>query len=113
MHEMGIAQGILEAVVEAAEQEGATRINEVRLSFGDLTEVQESALEFAWEVLRQDTMAADAGLVVERLTARSRCLLCGEEYAHDRYDYSCPRCSSLAVELLQGRELRIDSIDID
>ena len=113
MHEMGITAGILETAVREAEKQNATRINEVRVSIGQLTEIVEDALQFAFEALRTDTMAADAVLVVTKVPARSRCMQCGNEFGHDQYDLTCPKCESFMCEALQGRELRIDSIDID
>jgi len=44
----------------------------------------------------------------------SRCADCGHEWAHDRYSGArCPSCGGWVVMLLRGRELKIDSIDID
>ncbi len=113
MHEMGITQQILSQSFEAAKAEDAVRINEIRITVGELTEIVETALQFAFEVLRQDTIAADAELVVTILPPRSRCGQCGHEYEHDRFDMTCPECGMFMVESIQGHELRIDSIDID
>jgi hydrogenase nickel incorporation protein HypA/HybF len=113
MHEMGITQGILAAAVEAAEREGATKINEIDISVGDLTEIVEDALQFAFEAMRGETMAAQAVLVVTHVAPRSRCMTCTTEFEHDKYDMTCPKCESFMIETLTGRELRIDSIDID
>lgn len=113
MHEMGITSGILESSIEAAEKAGATRITEIRVSIGDLTEVVEFALQFAFEALTPGTMAEGATLVVTQVTARSRCNDCDAEYEHDRFQMLCPQCGSFNVVLLQGRELQIDSIEAD
>lgn len=113
MHEMGITQGILASVIEAAEKEHATRINEVRISVGDLTEIQEFALQFAFETLRQDTIASGAELVVNHVAPKSHCGACGEDFEHDKWDLTCPACGNFICEVVEGRELRIDSIDID
>lgn len=110
---MGITAGILSACVEAAEKEGATRINEIRISVGDMTEVVEDALQFAFEALREGTMAEGATLVVNHVSPKSRCGQCGNEFAHDKWDLTCPQCQSFFCEVIEGRELRIDSIDID
>lgn len=110
---MGVTSGILEASFEAAEKAGATRITEIRISVGELTEVVEFALQFAFEALTPGTMAEGATLVVTHVAAKSRCLDCGHEYEHDRFTMVCPQCDSLMVELLQGRELLIDSIETD
>lgn len=113
MHEMGITQGILAASFEAAEEAGATRITEIRVSVGELTEVVEFALQFAFESLTPGTMAEGAVLVVTPVSAKSHCLDCDVEYDHDRFQMLCPECGSFNVELLQGRELSIDSIEAD
>jgi hydrogenase nickel incorporation protein HypA/HybF len=110
---MGITSGILTSVIEAAEAEGATRINEVDISIGDLTEIVEDALQFAWEALSPGTMAEGSTLVVHHIPATSKCLSCSHEFQHDKYDLTCPKCDAFMVENLTGRELKIDSIDID
>lgn len=113
MHEMSICDGILKSAVEAAEAEGATRINHVDVTFGELTQIVEDALQFAFEVLRKDTIAENATLGITILEGRSRCMDCSAEFRHDRYEVKCPECGSYLCTLLQGRELRIDSIDVD
>jgi len=113
MHEMGITQGILTASVEAAEKAHATCINEIRISVGDMTDVVEDALQFAFEVLREGTIAEEATLAVTHVSPKSRCTQCGTEFSHDRWDLLCPSCDAFLCEVVEGRELRIDSIDID
>jgi hydrogenase nickel incorporation protein HypA/HybF len=113
MHEMGITQGILATSFEVAENAGAERITEIRISVGELTEIMEFALQFAFESLTPGTMAEGATLVVTHLPAKSRCGECGHEYEHDRFTMLCPECDSMLVTLLQGRELTIDSIETD
>lgn len=113
MHEMGITQGILAASFEAAEEVAARSITVIRVSIGELTEIQEFALQFAFESLTPGTMAEGARLEVTNLGARSRCNDCGAEYDHDRFQMICPECGSFDVLLLQGRELTIDSIDTE
>ena len=108
---MGITQGILAVSFDAAENAGATQITEIRVSVGELTQVMDFALQFAFEALTPGTMAEGATLQVNQVPARSRCLECGAEYGHDRFQMLCPECDSFNVELLQGRELQIDSIE--
>lgn len=117
MHEMGITQGILAASVDAVKGEGGTRINEIRISVGEMTEVVEDALQFAFEALRAEpdyAMAADAVLLVTHVPASSACPACdGEVFEHGRFDGQCPKCGNPFVEPRSGHELRIDSIDFD
>lgn len=114
MHETGIAEGILSSALTAASEAGAVRVNSVDVTIGVLTEVMEDALHFAWEVVRSGSAASEAALNVTMVDASSRCLDCGNEWEHDRYSGAkCPSCGGYLIKLLAGRELKIDSIDID
>ena len=113
MHEMGICQGILASSIEAAEKQGAVRITEIRVNVGELTEVVEYALQFAFESLTPNTMAEGATLVIHHIPAKSRCTQCGTEFEHGRFDAVCPECGNPFGETLAGRELDIASVDAD
>ena len=111
MHELGLMTGVMDAAVEAARGAGATRLLGVKVSIGEATEAVEDALVFAFEALADFTRGATRALT--RLRPRSLCLECGEEFEHDLYSRFCPKCDSFATELLAGRELQIDSIEVD
>jgi hydrogenase nickel incorporation protein HypA/HybF len=113
VHEFGITQEILRAVLETGERVGATRINTVRITVGELTEVVPDSLQFAWEHSTPGTLAEDAALCVTETPGRSRCLECGTEFQHDRFDRHCNACGSFATEMIGGDELRVDDIDVD
>ncbi len=113
MHELGITQSILATAVEAATEQGATHINDVTVSVGELTEIMEFALLFHWDIATQETLAEGSSLTVHMVSPRSKCGECGHEYDHDKYDFTCPECGNFVVETLAGRELRIDNIDVD
>ncbi|MBA4370350.1 MAG: hydrogenase nickel incorporation protein HypA [Coriobacteriaceae bacterium] len=115
MHEAGITRTIIDTAVEAVEEEGGTRINQIDVTVGELTDFVDDALQFAFEAMKADTIASDAVLVISRLPARSRCVMpeCTTEFEHGRFDIECPKCGNPFNELVQGRELRIDRIDFD
>jgi hydrogenase nickel incorporation protein HypA/HybF len=113
VHEMGICDGILSASLDAAAKENATVVNSIDVTIGDLTEIQGEALQFAFGVLTKDTIAENAVLNITTISALSRCADCAAEFSHGRFDAKCPKCGSYMCELLQGRELRVDAIDID
>lgn len=110
---MGITQGILTAAFDAAEEAGAKRITRIDITIGELTEIVEFALQFAFESLTPGTIAEGATLNVNHVSARSHCNDCGIDYDHDRFEMVCTGCGSFDVTLLQGREMRIDSIETE
>ena len=106
-------QSVLENVATSAREAGAERICEIRLVIGEMREVIPDAMEFAFEALAPDTLCEGATLTMTMIKPRSRCNQCGEEFEHDRFHWMCPACDSLATELLAGRELYIDAIEVD
>lgn len=115
MHEYSIVQGVLDAVIPAAVDAGATRVTKVRLKVGEMTEVVRDSLDFMWDLCCEDRGAITSGaaLEVEMVMPRSACLQCGHEFEHDRFHLHCPSCGSASTMLLSGRELEIASMDVD
>lgn len=114
MHELGIMTGVMDAVTKSAHDAGADKVLKVTLSVGEMTECIQDALEFAFEALTEgDPFVRDAELTINMIKPKSRCLECGAEFEHDRFHMFCPECDSFATELLAGRELQIDSIEVD
>ena len=114
MHELGIMTGVLDAARTASRDAGATKLLKVSISVGEMTEAIEDALVFAFEALTEgDLFTEGAELEINMIRPRSRCLECGEEFEHDRFHMFCPKCDSFATELLAGREMQIDSIEVD
>lgn len=112
MHEVGIIQNTLEMAVKAAKDSGASSIHQLRLRVGALTGVVPEALEFAFEVVRQGTIAAEAQLEVERIPATCWCAGCQAEFAAEDLIYECPRCHRLSSELRRGREIELASLEV-
>jgi hydrogenase nickel incorporation protein HypA/HybF len=113
MHEFGLMQSVLEKVEASAREAGAERVTEIRLVIGEMREVVDEAMEFAFEALAPGTLSADARLVMTRVIPKSRCLQCGHSFEHDRFHWSCPACDSLSTELMAGREFYMDAIEVD
>ena len=113
MHEMGVTQEVLAAVIAASTKAGATRINAVRLTVGELTALVPDSLMFAWECLTPGTLAEGAALEITAPAGRSLCLACGTEFDHDRFDRRCTACGGQQTEVIAGNELLVDNVDVD
>ena len=113
MHEMSIMMGVLDAVNSSAAQAGATRVLKVSLSIGEMTEIIEDSMRFAFEALGEGTLSEGAELDLTFVKPHSLCLECGSDFDHDRFHMTCPRCGSYELSLQRGREMQIDSIEVD
>lgn len=113
MHELGIMTGVMESVEQAAHDAGADRVLKISLSVGEMTEAIEDALRFAFEALSEGSICEGAEFEINMIKPMSVCLECGNEFAHDRFHMLCPECGGAFTELIAGKELRIESIEVD
>ena len=114
MHELSIAASIVDAVTETVSQYPGARVKEVRLHVGALASVIEDSLQFCWEVSIEGTPLAGSKLVVKILPVLVHCAACGKQgELASLQSFRCPHCGEPASDVRQGRELEIESIEID
>ena len=85
----------------------------VELKVGHLRQVVPSALEFAFELVTQGTVAEGAELVMEEVPATVRCGACGAESNPAAFPLVCGVCGGFDVEVTGGEELLVDSLEIE
>jgi len=113
MHELSIAQALVEQVEAAATKEHAQRVVRVVITVGALSGVDPEALRSLFPLVAEGTVTADAELVVEPVKARVRCRVCAREDAAETAFIRCTVCGSRDVELVAGRELHIKTVELE
>ena len=114
MHELSIAHSLVESAVDAAEKAGARRVTRVLLRLGALSGVVRNALEFGYEITTQGTLLEGSELVIEELPVIVDCDVCHSQTTlHDLQGFACPACGAPGPRMIQGRELELQSIEID
>ena len=112
MHELSITQNILNIVIKHAQRAGAQKITAINLVVGELTGFVDDSIQFYFDMLSPETIAAGAKLAIQRIPAEVRCRACGEVFALHDHKWACPKCTALGGEILCGREFSIESIEV-
>ncbi len=114
MHEMGIATEIVRIVNDSIPADiTAPKVAKVNLKVGKLAAVVPQSLLFCFEIAAKETPAEGALLDIEEIPVTARCYTCEAEWEVDRPVFQCPRCDGTKVEMLTGRELDIESIELE
>lgn len=114
MHELSLTTSIVETVTETLAAYPGARVKEVRLRVGALASVIPESLEFCWGIVSEATPLEGSKLVVQMLPVVVHCEPCGLDAELDGVQsFRCPLCGEICAEIRQGRELEIDSIEID
>ena len=112
MHELGIAQSILESVRDQAPKLPGRPLS-VGLRIGDVSGVDRDALTFGFQALVKGTDLEHLGLEVERVPYRRYCGTCGREFEAEEFDPTCPDCSNPNTEFRGGDELEIAYLEVE
>ncbi len=108
MHELGLCEGILEAVERRA---AGRRVTRVRVRVGAQHRVVDSAFEQSFALVSQGTVADGARLDLDIHPGAAHCRSCGARFDLPDLILLCP-CGSADVEVTAGRELRILSMEV-
>ena len=114
MHELSIVSSVVESVTESLGAYPGARVLEVRLRVGALASVVVDSLEFCWGIATEGTALAGSKLAVTTVPVVMHCAVCAADVELEGVQsFRCPRCDTPSSDLRQGRELEIDSIEID
>jgi len=111
VHEMSIAQSLLEIVLEESRQHRLEQVKTIKLQVGAMAAVVPESLTFCFELLSQDTIASGAALEVETIPVVARCSDCNILFEVENQIFLCPQCDGPTLELVSGRELSLVSIE--
>ena len=112
MHEQSIVGYLLSMAIEDAKKDNAKRIISIKLVVGELTGVEKDAVEFYFGFMAKGTIAEGASLEFSFIKPQLRCRDCDIIFPRDNLGFNCPQCKKKAIELVGGRELYIDSMEI-
>lgn len=112
MHEHSLVQALLRQVERLAAQHGASRVDEVRVRLGPLSNVELLLVESAFQTLAPATVAAESRLVMEEVPLTARCAVCSSEFEIIRFQFRCPACDSVEIAVTAGDGFVLESITL-
>ena len=113
MHELPITQSLLQLVLEHATRAGGGRVMQVHLVVGELSRVVDDSVQFYWDILSRETMAAGARLCFRHLPLRFAWRTCQHEFEPKNERFVCPSCRATQLRVVAGDEFRLESLDVD
>ncbi len=113
MHEYSIAQSIMQIVLAEAEKANARKVLKVSLGIGELAGVFPDSLSFCFDLLAKGTVAENAKLTIEKVPIRGHCPHCNKTFLIKNNLYICQNCRNPKIEVITGRELQINHLEID
>jgi hydrogenase nickel incorporation protein HypA/HybF len=112
MHELAIAQNIVEIIQQSVPKTQVSAVKVVNMKVGKLAGVVPDSLEFCFTAIVSDTELQGARLHIEQVSTEGRCKDCKHHFILEDYVFLCPACKSTNIALVSGTELEITDIEV-
>jgi hydrogenase nickel incorporation protein HypA/HybF len=113
MHEMSIAQSLVDILREEMVKNNARALKSVRLHVGQMSAVVPDSLSFCFNVITKETELEGAELVMEVIPIEGLCRECKETFLIEDYAFECPHCGSKEIKTISGQDLSIVEIEVN
>jgi len=113
MHELSVAQSIINSLERLKTENEFEILRRVKISVGRLSGIDAEALRFALESLRNATLLGSAILEIDEKNIRIKCNICGTETDVQQFEFNCGSCSGSDYDIVSGDTLEISEIEVD
>lgn len=114
MHEASIALSILDIAEEHCRKAGYSTIQSIAVDIGSASGVLPDALAMAFDIVKTDTIARNASLIINEIPLGGRCMECSRDFTtEEAFLLKCPNCGGRDFKLTSGRELEVKGIEVD
>jgi len=113
MHELAITKSMLDIVLKEAEKAGAREVGIVNLVIGEMTGFVEDSVQFYFDFLSKGTPAEGANLSFTVVPIKAQCRRCGKTFEPKESAWVCPGCGSNGLDITSGKELFVESIEVE
>jgi hydrogenase nickel incorporation protein HypA/HybF len=111
MHEIRIAEDLAAIVLETARVNSLSEVTMVNINFGQMVQIVPEIFEFAFREAVKDSVAAGTEIDIEIIPVKMKCSKCGSAFRVKDYLFACDICGSTDLEIINGKELFVKSIE--
>lgn len=112
MHEMALAEGVLQLIEDAAREQSFTRVTAVWLEIGQLAGVDVEAMKFCFDAVTRGSLAEGAMLEIVHTPGSGWCLQCSQSVPLSEVYGVCPLCGQYQVQVTGGTEMRVKELEV-
>lgn len=113
MHELSVAQNIIEAVKQSVSEIDLPKVKSIKLKIGEFSNVVIYSLLFSLEAITKDTELKNLNVDIENIPFKAKCNDCRRDFTNEFMIMICPECNSKNTVIVSGEELELVEIEIN
>ena len=113
MHEMSLAEGVLQLIEDSARQQDFAKVSTVWLEIGELSGVEVESMKFCFDAVTRDSVAQGARLEIITLPGTGWCMACAVTVPMHEVFGECPHCGGHQMQVTGGTEMRLKELEVE
>jgi hydrogenase nickel incorporation protein HypA/HybF len=113
MHELAITRSLVDIALSEANKANAKKVTSVSIVLGEMSGAVDESVEFYFELMSKYTIAEGAKIKFRKVPNQAKCRKCGNIFKPEDIFWECDKCHSMEMEMISGKELYIESIEVD
>ena len=113
MHELEITRSLVKIALDEAEKANANKLTVVNVVLGEMSGAVDDSIAFYFELMTKDTIGEGAKINFRKVPMQAKCYSCGNIVNPKDIFWECEKCHSVDIEMIAGKELYIESIEVD
>lgn len=113
MHELSIAENILDIIRQYVPAAERARVRRVFTIVGAQSGVVADSLEFSYQAITIGTVLERSVLTIEQVPFTLHCTTCGKDSVTETGSVHCVACGSTDTTVIAGTELRVREIELE
>lgn len=113
MHEMSLAEGVLQLIEDAARAQDFRRVKTVWLEIGQLAGVEVEAMRFCFDAVTRGSIAEGAALEIVAPPGQAWCMPCSATVTLAGADAACPHCGCYQLQITGGTDMRLKELEVE
>jgi hydrogenase nickel incorporation protein HypA/HybF len=113
MHEMSLAESVLQIIEESARTQNFKHVRFVVLEIGKMAAVEPDAMRFCFDAVVRGTLAEGAQLQIIETPGAGICLACDAQVEMQEQYGLCPACGSPRLKITAGNHMRVKDLAVE
>ena len=113
MHELSVAESIMNTILEQAAALNNARPVAACISCGQFNALNDETMRFAFETIAEGTLCDGMRLDIRHIPLRATCRQCRTTFEFDVYRPSCGACQSAQFDFEPDAPLLIETIEFE
>ena len=113
VHEMSIAQNLIDVLKEEMTKHQVKTLRSVRLNIGQMSAIVPDALSFCFQVITDGTELEGVKLLMDIVPLMGYCHACDKEFEIKDYTFLCPTCGGTKIDTIGGQGMSVVEMDAE